>query len=382
MATAAEKRQRIKTACLDKCKAMGLPTAWIAYARMAELHEFLQTGKVPTDNNNNNSKDKTMPNNNNGGAFLVDNSTNEDHVLLRDGGWLPLSQLTAGCNAEQVRAIVRESLKDAPCHRIEIHNLDTRETVKLDRQHYKFEALLRSLNAGLHVCLAGPAGTGKSHAAQSAAHALGIPYVLQSFAADQTSDSLVGYKNVNGEYVSTLFRQAYEFGGLILLDEIDTAQPSVMTCLNAALANGHCAFPDAIIEKHADFRCVVGCNMPRGGDDMYDRTGLDAAQLDRLVLIAWDYDWSLAASLVGAKCTDQKFDIGKGGIWTAQEWFDYVRNMARGVDKTGAKMVAGMRAIQQGMALFAVGFGAEHVKEMALWKGIDADTRRRVEAAM
>jgi len=381
MATAAEKRQRIKSACTDKAKSMGLATGWIAYARMAELHEFLQTGKVPAEHNNNTApsapkRSETMPN-----QFLVDNSTNEDHVLLRDGGWLPLSQLTAGCDADQVRAIVRESLQDAPCQRIEVYNLDTLQTVKLDRQHYKFEMLLRSLNAGLHVCLAGPAGTGKSHAAQTSAKALGIPYFLQSFAADQTSDSLVGYKNVHGEYVSTLFRQAYEFGGLILLDEMDTAQPSVMTCLNAALANGHCAFPDAIVEKHPDFRCVVGCNMPRGGDDMYDRSGLDAAQLDRLVLIAWDYDWSLAASLVGAKCTDQKLNLAAGGIWTAQEWFDYVRMMARGVDKTGAKMVAGMRAIQQGMALFSAGIGADHVKEMALWKGIDADTQRRVESA-
>lgn len=381
--TAAEKRQRIKQECIQRCKAAGYSTGWISTATMRELHDFLRTGEVPiqTDNNNN-GKGKIMPNNNNGGAFLVDNSTNEDHVLLRDGGWLPLSKLTAGVDADTVRAIVQEVVDSTVSARIEVYRADTRETVKLDRQHYKFEMLLKALSHGLHVCLAGPAGTGKSHAAQSAAKALGIPYFLQSFAADQTSDSLIGYKNVRGDYVGTLFRQAYEHGGLVLLDEIDTAQPSVMTCLNAALANGHCAFPDAIVEKHPDFRCVLGANRPRGGDDMYDRTGLDAAQLDRLVLIDWDYDWGLAAHLIGAKAPAQSIQLGAGGIWTVQQWFDYVQRAALAVDKTGAKMVAGMRAIQQGAALFNAGFGADHVKEMALFKGLDADTRRRVEAAI
>src|SRR5688572_1560316 len=41
-------------------------------------------------------------------------------------------------------------------------------------------------------------------------------------------------------------------GGVLCLDEIDNSNPSVLTVLNSALANGYCSFPNGMPAKHKD----------------------------------------------------------------------------------------------------------------------------------
>jgi cobaltochelatase CobS len=55
----------------------------------------------------------------------------------------------------------------------------------------------------------------------------------------------MGYMDAHGKLVRTLLREAYEHGGVFLLDEIDAGNPGVLTVLNALLANGQVGFPMA-----------------------------------------------------------------------------------------------------------------------------------------
>jgi len=79
-----------------------------------------------------------------------------------------------------------------------------------------------------------------------------------SMTRQTTLSSLIGFKNINGDYVRTQLRDAVEFGGLLLLDEIDAGDPNVLLCLNT-LENGFMSFPDLIVQKHPDFRLCCYC---------------------------------------------------------------------------------------------------------------------------
>jgi len=130
------------------------------------------------------------------------------------------------------------------------------------RLHRSFEELVRILSTGEHVWLAGPAGSGKTTAAEQAADALGKRFFCNGGLSGV--HELLGWKDIaTGTYHRTQFREAFENGGLWLKDECDTdADNSILLALNAALANGHCTFPDSLhpVAKHPDFVCIAAAN--------------------------------------------------------------------------------------------------------------------------
>ncbi|MBL7373522.1 hypothetical protein INQ23_29830, partial [Escherichia coli] len=65
-----------------------------------------------------------------------------------------------------------------------------------------------------NVWIAGPTGSGKTHAAEQAAHALGVEFYFNG--ALSMTHELLGFVDAAGTYHTTPFRQAYENGGLYL----------------------------------------------------------------------------------------------------------------------------------------------------------------------
>jgi cobaltochelatase CobS len=197
----------------------------------------------------------------------------------------------------RVIALIQEF---SPVHvaRTEITVNDRTHTVE-GRQHAAFPRILRHLAAGIYPYLYGPAGTGKSHIAEQAAQALGKRFFSLSVCAQSTKSDLLGFMNAAGSYTGTLFRDAYENGGVFLLDEIDNGNPNVLAVLNGALANGHCAFPDGMVKRHADFQLVACANTFGTGAtrEYVGRNQLDAATLNRFVQTEVKYDEGLEAEL-------------------------------------------------------------------------------------
>jgi len=281
-------------------------------------------------------------------------------------------RVKAAVSAEEVAGLVETAI--APLRRkvdaignvkptvIEVKNTETGEVKDLGVQHKQFPMLLSVVQAKqadghrLNVWMTGPAGSGKTTAAFNAANALGMEYAFTG--AIDTPYPLLGFIDAHGKVIRTPFRERYENGGVFLFDEYDGSHPSATLPFNAALANGHCAFPDAIVKRHPDFVAIAAANAwGLGGTAEYvGRNRLDAASLDRFVCIEWDVDEALELATVGNT-----------------EWVTRVQGIRKAVKKAGIKVLITPRASYFGAALLAVGMAREQVERITLRKGMSED---------
>ena len=181
-------------------------------------------------------------------------------------------------------------------------------------KHYKTDELIETLKTTGLAYLVGPAGTGKSTLAMDAcAKMFGVPkddwkfcehFAQISFSPDTTSGEMVGRSDINGVFHKSEVVRVFSEGGLILFDEIDNADASMLVKLNTAIANGQFATPDGIVRRHKDTVIVCTANTyGTGPDSMYvGRSRLDAATLDRFTLstIEGDYDVKLERKIASA----------------------------------------------------------------------------------
>jgi MoxR-like ATPase len=294
------------------------------------------------------------------------------------------SKANKGIDADAVRIIVREELPNLiPTTRLEIVTADGVKDCGTEPRHRLVPTLIQIMSQKIPAALVGPAGSGKTTATEQAARALGIAYYIQG--AVQGAHELLGFVDAHGKYQSTPFRQAFEHGGIICLDELDAGDAAGILVVNSALANGCMAFPDGTtpVQRHADF-IVIAClnTFGTGADRVYvGRQQLDAATLDRFAFLAWGYDERLERAIVGA-------DQGRGAphrtpppsTMTATDWCDRVQSLRAGVAKMkGARVVISPRASIYGVKLIAAGMAQETIEECLIWKGIDAELRRRIE---
>lgn len=234
--------------------------------------------------------------------------------------------------------------------------------INLGVQHRNFADLLAMCHARLsadndgrcNVWLFGPAGTGKTTAAKMVAKALSLDFYMQS--ALETGFQILGYVDAHGKYVTTLFRQCWEHGGVIILDEIDSYLPSAAMALNGALANGSCPFADKVVPRHKDCIIIAGANTTGlGGTIEYTgRNKMDAATLDRFVMLDWPIDEALEAHL----CPN-----------TA--WLAIVRHCRQEVINKQIKgIMVTPRASIYGSALLRAGLSIDRVMASTIKKGM------------
>ena len=165
--------------------------------------------------------------------------------------------------------------------------------------HAMYNALKYFVELGQHVYLWGPAGSGKSTAAEQIADELDMSYAYVSLNPQTSEFRLLGYKDASGNYQRTPFRECYENGGVFCIDELDNANPALLTTLNGALAGESADFPDGNVKRHADFVCVsTGNTNGRGANKQFsDRRKMDAATMDRFMFLEWDIDTVLEARI-------------------------------------------------------------------------------------
>ncbi len=174
-----------------------------------------------------------------------------------------------------------------------------------------FPRILALASARRNVLLVGPAGCGKTHIARVLSKALKLPFYSISVSAGMSESQLAGWlvptgKSGRFEYRRAPFIEAYEEGGVFLLDELDAGDANCLTFINAALADGHCPVPNRsenpVAEKHPDFICIAAANTyGHGADRMYvGRNQLDAATLDRfkIGIVNMQYDEVVEQAIV------------------------------------------------------------------------------------
>ena len=236
-----------------------------------------------------------------------------------------------------------------------------RKTTIQGRQHRDFEEVLTILSTGLNLMLVGASGSGKTSVAMRAAKAIGLDFYSLSVGLQTSKVEFLGYMDANGKYVKTLFRKAYESGGVFLIDEIDAGNAGVLTIVNAALANEVTSFPDKMVEKHKDFICVAAANTwGQGADRMYvGRNQLDAATLNRFVKHNFDYDEEMEMEVA-----------------TCKEWCSIVQKFRKVAFDGKMRILVTPRASFDGSKLAHAGMNFLKVAELTIFNGISNDEKR------
>lgn len=195
---------------------------------------------------------------------------------------------------EEVRRIVRECITAEGTLRIEVKAYD-KPPVTVEGAHEMLPILLAFVARRKNVYLYGPHGSGKSTGAAQVAKALGLEYGYIALSPQTPESRLVGFIDANGNAVRTPFRDRFEHGGVMCIDENDNAAASLLTTLNSPLDNGHMAFPDAIVKKHKDFVLIgTGNTSGAGANPAYpERRPFDQAFGDRYLYLQWNYDEKL-----------------------------------------------------------------------------------------
>jgi MoxR-like ATPase len=269
--------------------------------------------------------------------------------------------------AQRMSALIPELVDErvAQLSRVAEIKIGKAPNVKVDRAHRMLEPVLMTVVAGASPMLVGPAGSGKTTLAEQVAKLLKLNFYME---ARVTSEyKLLGFLDATSRVVRTQFREAYENGGVFLFDEMDASDADALTAFNAALSNGSCAFPDKLVKRHANFHALAACNtFGRGADRQYvGRNQLDAATLDRFVVLEVDYDEQLELEISGDP-----------------EWCRRVQKVRKAIAVEKVRHIVSPRASIMGARMLAAGMDRATVEEACIWKGLDAANRARVAARL
>jgi hypothetical protein len=122
-----------------------------------------------------------------------------------------------------------------------------------------------------------------------------------------------------------------------------------------------------MVERHKKTVFVAAMNtFGRGADTEYvGRAQLDAASLDRWVMLEWNYDWAFTRILT-----------------QNDEWTSYIERLSDAVSRARVRCVIGPRAAIHGARLLAAGIPRDEVEQVAVWAPIKPDDKQKILAAV
>ncbi len=204
--------------------------------------------------------------------------------------------------------------------KVELLDLEVKEEIKLMMPY--------------PILLEGSVGTGKSTILLELAKELGLKYYA-SVLTDQTSkNEFTGYKNVmNGDTVRTEFREAVEFGGMYVLEEINASTANTTIIFNT-IDNGFFIFADKIIEVHPDFRLCATMNTITNAKDFGGRRTLDKSVANRFhkIMVYGDDSRFNKNTIIYKEAVDDKLKAnGISNMTTARDCQRFEHMISKGV---------------------------------------------------
>ena len=139
--------------------------------------------------------------------------------------------------------------------------------------------------------LYGPAGTGKTTAAEHIAGALHLPFYFTPSVFEKFD--LTGFVDGNGRLIDTPFIKAFTQGGLFLFDEWDVSDPQSIKFFNMVLSQRMFVIPKyGIVKAHKDFHIMAAGNTKGTGATANYPTALvqDASCRNRFTPIYYGYN--------------------------------------------------------------------------------------------
>lgn len=171
-------------------------------------------------------------------------------------------------------------------------------------KHSKYEYVKKVIDADMYALLLGEAGSGKSTIAMQIAESTHRKFSALALTRQTSVNNIIGFISIDGTYIPSQFRKAYEEGHLFLLDELDAADPNVLLIFNT-LENGYMVFPDGIVHGHKDFRLIATAN-PQESHSIYTgRAKLDFSTMNRFYKINLDRDPKLEENLTSKETAEE-----------------------------------------------------------------------------
>jgi hypothetical protein len=271
--------------------------------------------------------------------------------------------------APMVQDLVTRALDGVQTVKIELTRQGETAGTAEGHQHPLFATLCRVLAARqangypVNVWLSGPTGSGKTFSVRQFAKAAGLEFGLHGTCRDE--HQLLGYVSpTTGVYQTTAFRERWEHGGVILLDEMDSYDAGATLALNG-IADGFINFPDRMVVRHQDCYIVAAGNTWGEGPNsqFVGRAKLDQAYLSRYpVKLAWTYDVALEIAISGNA-----------------DWARRVQSARVRKDAAGVKHLIDPRHTMAGAALIAQGFTHDEAASITYLAGLSADQVKIVE---
>tara|TARA_S200002703_G_scaffold159693_1_gene174147 strand:- start:13971 stop:15416 length:1446 start_codon:yes stop_codon:yes gene_type:complete len=289
----------------------------------------------------------------------------EEHVTDR------LSDVITGSQFKVLAKELRDEIDIG--RKVVVQNLKSPDPVTIKGTHPMFEPSLQATANGMNLFLVGGSGSGKTYMTKQIAEALSLQHHMISCTADMMRHDLFGFIDAGGNYHTTALRKAWEFGGTMVVDEVDLASANLMGGLND-VANADAEwleFPDGRVPRHLDFRLVACANtIGEGATSTYrGRNALDGAFLDRFVFISVELDEAIETRRVMALMSDET---------QAVSWLGVVRQVRRNIKQYALPTIITPRAAMHGAQLLELGNSVTFAVTSCITRGCSDDVARKL----
>lgn len=286
-------------------------------------------------------------------------------------------RLRATVDEERVLELIEEATGQLT-RTLTIKHADKPELTNLGLVHRQLPDLIDYLQDGEPVLIYGAAGGGKTHAAEQAALALGVPCEVFTV-APMTSESLFrGMIDAMGVNREERFIECVEKGNcLILIDEAFRGNPALYPLLNSLWANGY-------LITRTRGKVTAGPNLywllsdntnGRGQDPAYpEAQQMEFATLDRITYLEWEYDTDLEGELVSR--LGAAYGLSPA---TVSAWLTWVRSVRPGWQQGDyGQVFPTPRGALKGIKRLASSRDWLKTAKACVFRGIDSATERKL----
>lgn len=253
---------------------------------------------------------------------------------------------------------------------------DITDKIIIDNSKHNMTGIIKlRLRQRKYPFLYGAPGAGKTHLMESIAKDMGLNFCLISCSSDMFKSEILGSRSpITGDYFDTAFRQAWEHGGLILLDEVGLASGAFLNVMNAGLAQKSILFPDKkLVAMHSQcFIAFADNSALYGNDPMFpERQDAGGAFRDRITYVKFEYDLELERRILTIM-----FD---GDTTRASKWHSAVLAMRQQLSALNIPVFASPRFAYASADDFKHGVSFDTIISQNLLKGINGDIEAQVK---